>query len=85
MQNRLDWTPRYLIHNNDLLAETIAEDAELVKQFGAFCVGFCPGVIIQIGEGGGAASVSLNDAAWNWLRPLLKELSDRRKEDTKDG
>ena len=66
------WNPRYLVHNEEKLIELIREDQKLLKHFGAYTIGFSPGVTIQIGEGPYAPTVELNDAAWNWLRPILE-------------
>ena len=72
MAQENDWNPRYLVHDKEKLAKLIREDQELLEHFGAYAIGFSPGVSLQIGKGAYTPTVELNDAAWNWLRPILE-------------
>ena len=73
-----DWTPRYLVHNKEMLSSIIEDDTQLLRKFGAHPIGFQPGVSFQIGDGPSAPSIQLNDAGWNWLRPILEAASEEK-------
>lgn len=68
---KADWHPRYLVQDKGQLEKLIKDDSELLAHFGASTIGFSPGVVIQVGDGMYASTIELNDAAWNWLRPIL--------------
>ena len=74
-----DYTPRYLLHDKDKLGNRVEEDRALLAKFGVAAIGFSPGVLVQLGSGSSSTTFQLNDASWNWLRPLLVELEHARK------
>tara|TARA_B100000131_G_scaffold221323_1_gene212882 strand:- start:57252 stop:57506 length:255 start_codon:yes stop_codon:yes gene_type:complete len=74
-----DYTPRYLVNDREALGDIIKEDLELVKDLGASIVAMGPGVSVYVGENGQGSTFQLDDACWNWLRPLLEELLELRK------
>ena len=61
---------------NSEYIERLEEDSALIKELGAFASAFNPGINIDTpGEG----RIQLDSAGWNWLRPLLEELINSRK------
>jgi hypothetical protein len=61
---------------NNKYLERLEEDSTLIKELGAFASAFNPGISIDTpGEG----RMQLDSASWNWLRPLLVELTNSRK------
>ena len=61
---------------NSKYIERLEEDSALIKELGAFASAFNPGISIDTpGEG----RMQLDAASWNWLRPLLEELINSRK------
>jgi hypothetical protein len=61
---------------NSEYIERLEEDSALIKELGAFASAFNPGINIDTpGEG----RMQLDAASWNWLRPLLEELINSRK------
>lgn len=73
-----DWTPRYM-GSSEYLSEVLEEDVKLLRSFGLEAIGFGPGISAQIGSGSGSTTFQMNDASWNWLRPLLVELERGRR------
>jgi len=71
------WVDRYSEHyGTDEYLKRIEEDSVLIKELGEFAYGFSPGVSI---ETPGTGMMQLDSASWNWLRPLLVELINSRK------
>jgi hypothetical protein len=73
------WRDRYVDLDGDTPGDylsRIMEDSELIKEVGANAYGFSPGVSIETPGGG---MMQLDTASWNWLRPLIVELLDSRK------
>jgi hypothetical protein len=72
-----DYTRRYegIRARPEEVAKIIAEDRALIGKFEATIGALDPGVILHVG----VASIALDDAGWNWLRPLLQELAEYRK------
>ena len=74
-----DWSPRYLtaaVKQREMLCK---HDIDLLSKFGAELYGMSPGISVALGRGQHSASFQMNDACWNWLRPLLEELRDSRE------
>jgi hypothetical protein len=61
---------------NNKYLERIEEDSALVEELGAFASAFDPGIRIDTP---GKGRMELDSASWNWLRPLLIELINSRK------
>tara|TARA_B100000214_G_scaffold367271_1_gene337218 strand:+ start:386 stop:655 length:270 start_codon:yes stop_codon:yes gene_type:complete len=74
------WQCRYDVKKEDQISR-ILEDQELVKYFNAKSIAAIPGASIYLENGG---YVRMDVASWNWLRPLLEELRDFRRENV-DG
>jgi len=74
-----DWTPRYIVGSKNKLEGLLEEDIKLLKEFDAVAIGFGPGIQVQLGAGYGSTTFQMNDASWNWLRPLLVELVRGRR------
>jgi hypothetical protein len=70
------WTDRYIGQDQELAAEHMNQDQEMLKLLGAIAYGFGPGVSIDTP---GRGSFQLDTASWNWLRPLLVELVELRQ------
>jgi hypothetical protein len=74
------WKDRYSSqydddNDNDYLSR-IEEDCILINDMGAIACSFGPGISIETpGEG----MMHLDAASWNWLRPILVELVNSRK------
>ncbi len=70
-----------------------SEVRRLLSEFGVMLSGFNPGISGYFkdgrtrsyrgagGEGYWGEPISINEATWGWLEPLLKELSERRKKE----
>ena len=70
---------RYFDRQNDNpgdLLSRIEEDCILIKNVGATASSFGPGISI---ETPGKGRMHLDTASWNWLRPILIELTNSRK------
>ena len=75
---KADWSPRYprpRPSNYEALDALIQHDQDLLKIFGASLGGVDPGAQIFIGD----ATISLNNAGWNWHLPLLTQLRAYRQ------
>ena len=71
------WEDRYEnYYGTDEYLLRIEEDSMLLKELGAEAYGFSPGISI---ETPGSGMAQLDAASWNWLRPLLVELINSRK------
>jgi hypothetical protein len=70
------WRCRYDVAKEEQIGR-ILEDQGLVRYFGASNISAVPGASIYLENGG---YVRMDVASWNWLRPLLKELKELRKE-----
>ena len=79
MNYKPDWSPRYLTSTKDKLDKICGYDVKLLKEFEAELYGMSPGISVGLGRGQHSASFQMNDACWNWLRPLLEELREARK------
>ncbi len=77
MIDRPDYSSRYRV-DKDELYKRIDEDNKLIKEFGVRISALDPGVILTMSDN--RSTISIDDACWNWLRPLLEELSERRKD-----
>ena len=59
---------------------------ELIKEFDLRLAGYDPGISATFisspsirGNGWGLEPISFTDIEWKWLKPILEELSERRK------
>ena len=77
MDSKPDYNSRYRV-DKDELCKRVTADYELVSKFGVTISALDPGVILLMNDN--RSMISINDAWWNWLRPLLEELSERRKD-----
>jgi hypothetical protein len=69
------YSSQYDDNHNDYLSR-IEEDCILIHEMGAIACSFGPGISIETpGEG----AMHLDAASWNWLRPILIELVNSRK------
>ena len=82
MTYKPDWSPRYLTATKGKLNKLCEYDIKLLNEFGAELYGMSPGISVGLGRGKHSASFQMNDACWNWLRPLLEELREARKVQT---
>lgn len=73
-----DYNPRYLVNDKEKLDDIIKEDSDLLRELGATLTGMQPGASVYVGANGCGSTFSMDDACWNWLRPLLLELQERR-------
>jgi hypothetical protein len=73
------WKDRYSSQyddGDDDYLSRIEEDSILINDMGATACSFGPGISIETpGEG----RMHLDAASWNWLRPILIELVNSRK------
>ena len=73
------WKDRYSSQyddGDDDYLSRIEEDSILINDMGATACSFGPGISIETpGEG----RMHLDAASWNWLRPILIELTNSRK------
>jgi hypothetical protein len=75
MSNQPDYDGRYRT-DKDKLYKRIDQDNKLIEEFGARIGAFDPGVMLIMSDN--RSTLSVDDAWWNWLRPLLNELSEYR-------
>ncbi len=69
------YSSQYDKEGDDYLSR-IEEDSILINDMGATACSFGPGISIETpGEG----RMHLDAASWNWLRPILIELVNSRK------
>jgi hypothetical protein len=66
---------------NVKLAEEMKRCSELLKEFGLQVFAYSPGVqATPIGKEAFKKSMSFDADEWRWLKPLLEELRDFRRE-----
>ena len=75
MSNQPDYNSRYRV-DKDELCKRITADYELVSKLGVTISALDPGVILLMNDN--RSTISINDAWWNWLRPLFEELVEYR-------
>jgi hypothetical protein len=75
---------RFTADDRRICAE-MKEIRELIAEFGLTLSGRDPGITAYLqknpkarGDGWAGEPIALNDTEWNWLKPLLMELSERR-------
>lgn len=57
----------------------LAEDRELLKEFGATIFAYDPGVSSYLHPNPNSPTMHFTGFEWEWLRPLLRELRDHRQ------